>query len=124
MGRTVPTKISINLIKNAIAASGKSKFLLEGYPRLVSAGYPGVHDQMFDIEDELGEVQCVLHCTSSLEKQLERAKGSQTNLTDELDSFQRELQPVIDYMEQVSTVKSVDTTDINACAEVLAKTFN
>merc|ERR1712032_565839 len=55
-GRTVPTELTLPLIREFILSARTSKFLLDGYPRLMSAGYPMAHDQVYDIEDTIAPI--------------------------------------------------------------------
>ncbi len=44
--RTVPLPATLAVIRKAIADSPARRFLLDGYPRVVSDGYPTVQDQV------------------------------------------------------------------------------
>ncbi len=44
--RTVPLNATLYVIRQAIAQSPARRFLLDGYPRVVSDGYPTVQDQV------------------------------------------------------------------------------
>jgi len=105
-GRTVPTALTLPLIREFILSSRTSKFLLDGYPRLVSAGYPMAHDQIYDIEDAIAPIAFAIHCRSDTER--DNAKGVQ-HFEVETDTFAREYGPVLDYLRDVKNVVAINT---------------
>lgn len=44
--RSAPVEAVCGVLAKAMAGSAASKFLLVGYPRVISVGYPSVHDQV------------------------------------------------------------------------------
>ena len=108
-GRTVPTELTLPLIREFILNARTSKFLLDGYPRLVSSGYPMAHDQVYDIEDKIAPIPFAIHCDAEPTSMRNNAK-SVTHYEDEQDAFAREYGPVLDYMGAVKPIVKLDTT--------------
>ena len=109
--RTVPTDVTLRLVRRAILGSGNAKFLIDGFPQQVSAGYPLAHDQMFAIEDKLAPVAFAIHCSADAGTQGDLARSS-VDVEEEADRFSREVQPVLDFVASSNTqVVAVDTSD-------------
>jgi len=108
-GRTVPTELTLPLIREFILSARTSKFLLDGYPRLMSAGYPMAHDQVYDIEDTIAPIPFAIHCDAEPASMRNNAK-SVTHFEDEQDNFAREYGPVLDYLGVVKPIVKLDTT--------------
>jgi len=81
LNRNLPCDIVTDIIRRESRRSGKTKILLEGYPRQRSRTYPLVHDQAF----ALGDVSKVLVLNSGSTK---RDK-----------SYESEMSPTVDYYE-------------------------
>merc|ERR1712032_1669638 len=108
-GRTVPTELTLPLIREFILSARTSKFLLDCYPRLVSSGYPMAHDQVYDIEDTIAPIPFAIHCDAEATFMRNNAK-SVTHYEDEQDAFAREFGPVLDYLGAVKPIVKLDTT--------------
>ena len=110
--RTVPTDVTLRLVRRAILSSGNTKFLIDGFPQQVSAGYPQAHDQVFEIEDKLAPLTFALHCTADPATQADLARTA-GDVEEEADRFSREVQPVVSFLENGShtPVVQVDTSD-------------
>jgi len=108
-GRTVPTELTLPLIREFILNARTSKFLLDCYPRLVSSGYPMAHDQVYDIEDTIAPIPFAIHCDAEATFMRNNAK-SVTHYEDEQDAFAREFGPVLDYLGAVKPIVKLDTT--------------
>merc|ERR1712193_53016 len=119
-GRTVPTALTLPLIREFILSSRTSKFLLDGYPRLVSAGYPMAHDQVYDIEDKIAPIPFAIHCDAEPTSMRNNAK-SVTHFEDEQDNFAREYGPVLDYLGAVKPIVKLDTTLSTPASDVKLK---
>merc|ERR1711998_346136 len=70
--RTCPMDVSCRIIKAEMLRIGNSKFIIDGFPRTVSMGYPMVHDQAFHLETALGKVIKVIELQCSRAKKVER----------------------------------------------------
>ena len=112
LGRTAPVDATIRVIRKAIAASRSNKFLLDGYPRLVSDGFPGVHDQVFALEEQVGPVRAVVCLDAHLDDRRARVGGTPTKGDDaallrSVDAFEREKLPVLRFFEQLGKATTV-----------------
>jgi adenylate kinase family enzyme/nucleoside diphosphate kinase len=113
--RTVPTDVTLRLVRKAILHLGNNRFLIDGFPQQVSAGYPMAHDQVFAIEDTIAPLAFGLHCSASVSTQRELARTT-ADVEEEADRFSREVQPVIDFLSASghTPVLRVDTTNASA----------
>jgi len=110
-GRTVPTELTLPLIREFILSARTSKFLLDCYPRLVSSGYPMAHDQVYDIEDTIAPIPFAIHCTAEASFMRNNAK-SVTHYEDEQDAFAREYGPVLNYLGAVKEIVQLLTVEM------------
>ena len=112
--RSVPTEAVVTLVRRAMLGSPATRFLLDGFPRLTSAGFPGVHDQVFALEASVGAVKgaVLLDCDFDMRVARAHAKlpGEVAQLRDRLDTFRREKQPVFDFFERLGRAVAVNTT--------------
>jgi adenylate kinase family enzyme len=112
--RTVPTDVTISAIKRAIAATSAPRFLIDGFPRLVSAGFPGVHDQVFALEAGVGAVKgCIaLDCEPDMRVARSGAKtpGELAALRARVDTYRREKLPVLSFFQKIGKACVIDTT--------------
>lgn len=106
--RAVATAVPIALIKRAMARARNNRFLLDGYPRLVNDGYPGVFDQLAELEAAVGTVtHCVdLQCPRAVRAQ--RTKSSRRELDAATEAYRTEKLPVVHYLDQLGRVLHVD----------------
>ena len=56
--KPVGVDIIIRLIRKAISNIPARHFILEGFPKLVHAGFPGVHDCIAALEADVGSGAC------------------------------------------------------------------
>lgn len=117
-GRTPPLDASLTVIKKAVDALGSTpRFILDGFPRLVSQGFPGVHDQIIAAEERLGSFKGAVVVTASLESRCVRAgakaPGEIAVVRARVDSFRRSQLPVVAFMEKHGKLCSVDTSNVN-----------
>jgi len=112
--RTVPIDATLSVIARAMASSPASRFLIDGFPRIVSAGYPGVHDQVFALEARIGAVKGAVHLDAAYDMRLARsgakAPGEVAALRQRIDTFRREKAPVLTFLEKIGKAVTVDTT--------------
>jgi UMP-CMP kinase len=123
--RTVPTDVTLRLLRRAIFGSGNTRFLLDGFPQQVSEGYPLAHDQLFAVEDKLAPLSFALHCTADAATQRSLARNP-AEVEAESDRFSRENQCVLDFLLRagsITPVVSVDTSGASAndTATILAQ---
>ena len=108
LNRNLPCNIVNELIRRESRNSGKTKVLLEGYPRLRSRTYPLVHDQAF----ALGQVSKVLVLNSSSSKR------------DKL--YESEMLPAVDFYETRTDVlvSKISGDENSSVVDQLAKCFS
>merc|ERR1712072_1134532 len=95
----VPIDITLRLIKAEILASRAQKVLLEGFPRLESAGIPGVPDQVAALEREIAQPVHLLHLDNSKYESEGHADATR---------FRLETLPVIRYFEKSGNCTALD----------------
>ncbi|KAK9811876.1 hypothetical protein WJX72_011611 [[Myrmecia] bisecta] len=113
-GGLVPTQVTITLLKNAMLRSGKSEFLIDGFPRAL--------DQAKDFERDVKPCERVLFFECPLdtmkERLLERGKTSgrsddnEETIVKRFKTFQESSMPVVDHFEgKVHKISAVPPPD-------------
>jgi adenylate kinase len=113
--RTPPMGPLLAVLERAMLANpAAQRFLLDGYPRLVSAGFPGVHDQVMAAEERLGAFKGAIVLSASLEARLARAgarvPGEVAVVKARADAFRRERAPVVAFFDKLGKSCAVDAT--------------
>jgi adenylate kinase len=113
--RTAPVKETVEVIREAIAKSRAHRFILDGFPRLVSEGFPSVHDQVFALEEGIGPVRGCVCLDAHVAQRKARIQGAPTvgkeaALIHSVDVFRREKLPVVTYFSGLGKSLVVDTT--------------
>lgn len=119
--RTVPNDVVARVahVQMRSAGSGK-KFLISGYPRTISAGFPMHHDQAFYLEENIGVVEHVIKLTASVNVRNERAGEKVVRQSD--DIFQREIAGICKlYADKVVEVDTTDTASIQTNLDEILK---
>jgi adenylate kinase len=110
----VPTDLALDILSRAMARTTAVNFLIDGFPRTVTAGFPGAHDQVFALEARIGAVKGAIFLDASPAKRIERVgaktAGELAALADRLDTFRREKMPVLDFMRKVGKAAVIDTS--------------
>ncbi|GFR51672.1 hypothetical protein Agub_g14114 [Astrephomene gubernaculifera] len=112
-GEMVPTDIILDLLSNAMASSGASRFLVDGFPRTL--------DQLMDFQDQVKPCDGVLVLGLAEEEAVTRllARGATSGRPDDTEDtirqrmrvFAQESQPVIDFLaDSGGNVHEVDAT--------------
>jgi adenylate kinase family enzyme len=117
--RTAPLDATLEVIHRAITASTASRFLLDGFPRLVSAGYPAVHDQVFALEARVGPVKGCIALEAAWDARVVRARaegsaGEQAQLRGAVDTYRREKLPVLAFFDKLGKAATIDTSRLSA----------
>jgi adenylate kinase family enzyme len=116
--RTVPADVAVDVIRAAMASSTASRFLLDGFPRVVSAGFPHVHDQVFELEARVGPVKGCIVLEASWDARVARtgakSAGELAQLKAAVDTFRREKLPVHTLFERLGKAVTIDTTRLTA----------
>jgi len=115
MRRTSPLDETVQVIKQAISRSRAARFILDGFPRLTSEGFPAVHDQVFALDDAVGPIRGCVCLDAHLAQRKARIRGSPTvgqeaALARSVNAFKREKLPVVAYFEAIGKTRVVDTT--------------
>uniref|UniRef100_A0A7S1CGK1 Adenylate kinase n=1 Tax=Bicosoecida sp. CB-2014 TaxID=1486930 RepID=A0A7S1CGK1_9STRA len=113
-GVTVPLDASLPVIRAAINESSARRFLLDGFPRVVSDGFPNAHDQCYALEREVGPVKGMVVLEAGLDDRKKRVGGAasvgeQAALLRSVDTFAREKLPVLRHYEAQGKALVVDT---------------
>lgn len=97
-GRTVPVDITVDIINKVVRDAPTSNFIIEGYPRLVSAGFPGVQDQLAALDSSVGDVAQMIYMN------VDGTVGPDAT------RFRLEREPVVSYLQRVDRAEVVDMT--------------
>jgi adenylate kinase len=113
--RTPPIAPVLAVLERAMQANpAAQRFLLDGYPRLVSAGFPGVHDQVMAAEERLGAFKGAVVLSASFEARAARAgakaPGELALVRARADAFRREKAPVVAFFDKLGKTCALDTT--------------
>ncbi|ALC46735.1 Dak1, partial [Drosophila busckii] len=115
-GKIVPVEVTCSLLENAMKNSGKSLFLIDGFPRNQD-NLDGWNRQMSDKTEmqfvlffDCAEDVCVTRC-------LGRGQGGSGRSDDNMDSLKKRIQtynndslPIIKHFDQAGQVKKIDAS--------------
>lgn len=114
--RTVPTEAVVALLRRAVLRSGASRFIVDGFPRVVSAGFPSVHDQVFALEAALGPIKGCVGLVASESVRATRlgasTPGELAAVRAKVTSFAREKMPVLSFFTAVGKAATIDTSAV------------
>lgn len=114
--RTVPTEAVVALLRRAVLRSGASRFIVDGFPRVVSAGFPSVHDQVFALEAALGPIKGCVGLVASESVRASRlaasTPGELAAVRAKVTSFAREKMPVLTFFTAVGKAATIDTSAV------------
>jgi adenylate kinase family enzyme len=114
--RTPPLGPTLGVLERAMAAcaSATPRFILDGFPRVISAGFPGVHDQVMAAEERLGAFKGAVVLSAALDTRIARAgakaPGEVAVVRAAGDTYRRERLPVAHFFEKLGKVCAIDTT--------------
>jgi adenylate kinase len=113
--RTPPMDATLGVVAAAMAAArGAQRFILDGFPRVVSAGFPAAHDQVMAAEERLGAIKGALVVNASLEVRAARlgakSAGEVAVVRAKGDSFRRERAPVASFFERLGKACVMDSS--------------
>lgn len=113
--KTVPTVITLSILRKAILRSEFHKFIIDGYPRTVSDGTPTVHEQVEALEKEIGKINIVFSFSADKTKRqtrMEELTPAQFAAKEEI--YEREKFPVVSYFKNLdSEVPALILSDCN-----------
>ena len=109
-GQIVPSEVTVNLLLDAMKASGKDKFLIDGFPRNKenrdawenTAGYDCDFVLFFDCPEAVMEKRLLGRNEGRTDDNIETIKKR-------FKTFIESSMPVIDYYKNLSKVRSVDS---------------
>jgi adenylate kinase len=111
--RTAPLPATLRVIRSAMAHSPAQRFLLDGFPRVVSAGFPGVHDQVFALEAEVGPVKGCICLEADEATRLTRTgaktAGEIAAVKVREQTLLREKMPVVPFFQRLGKAASIST---------------
>jgi adenylate kinase len=113
--RTPPLEATLAVIAAAMAAAaGVQRFILDGFPRVVSAGFPAAHDQVMAAEERLGAIKGALVVNATLEARAARlganSAGEVAVVRARGDAFRRERAPVASFFERLGKACVMDSS--------------
>ena len=116
--RTAPIGATVTVIAAAMRASTARRFLLVGCPRVVSDGFPSVHDQVYELETRLGGVRAAIALEADMTTRRARIGpaptiGQEAGLARSLDTYAREKAPVVAFFERAGKARVLDTAKLD-----------
>ncbi|XP_064554531.1 UMP-CMP kinase [Drosophila montana] len=115
-GKIVPVEVTCSLLENAIKNSGKSRFLIDGFPRNQD-NLDGWNRQMSDKTDlqfvlffDCAEDVCVLRCLSRGQSGSGRTDDNMDSLKKRIQTYNNDSLPIIKYFESAGQVKTIDAS--------------
>lgn len=100
-GRTVPADVVLQLVRRAMRDAASERFLLDGFPRVVSDGFPLVHDQVQLLRETLGPAHFLIHLDADRVHRIERANNDADAVDAATEVFLREKLPVVRHYERL-----------------------
>lgn len=116
-GQTVPLDLVLPVIRDASLKLRAGTVLLQGFPHVVSAGFPQVHDMAVALEKAVGHVVCCLTLRASRTAMAARMAHSisdddkDTAAGKALAVHRSEEGPVVQYYESLGKARTVDVVD-------------
>ena len=109
-GQIVPSEVTVNLLLDAMRASGKDKFLIDGFPRNkenrdaweVTAGYDCDMVLFFDCPEDVLEKRLLGRAEGRADDNIETIKKR-------FKTYQDQTMPVIEHYDKKGMVKHVKT---------------
>ncbi|GAQ89617.1 nucleotide kinase activity [Klebsormidium nitens] len=112
-GKIVPSEVTVRLLQNAMAASGKNKFLIDGFPRndenrAAFERETGIQPEFvlfFDCPEEVMEARLLDRGKSS-----GRSDDNMESIRKRFKTFVNQSVPVVDHYDGLGKVKKVSAT--------------
>uniref|UniRef100_A0A034W2B2 UMP-CMP kinase n=1 Tax=Bactrocera dorsalis TaxID=27457 RepID=A0A034W2B2_BACDO len=113
-GKIVPVEVTCSLLENAMQNSGKTKFLIDGFPRNQD-NLDGWTRQMSDKVDFLfvlffncPEDKCVERCLARGQAGSGRSDDNLESLKKRIQTYNNDSLPIIKHYEQIGKVQQID----------------
>eukprot|EP01138_Halocafeteria_seosinensis_P007411 gb/GECG01007576.1/.p1 GENE.gb/GECG01007576.1/~~gb/GECG01007576.1/.p1 ORF type:complete len:1604 (+),score=244.01 gb/GECG01007576.1/:1-4812(+) len=127
--RTAPLEATIYVINKAIQRCHAQRFILDGFPRVVSEGFPSAQDMVFALESEVGRIRGAVVLDLPFEERKTRLSGEQITrgvekqLKDSVDTFNREKLPVTNFFAKLGKLCNIDASSTPEDVYEQAKPF-
>ncbi|EDX14522.1 UMP-CMP kinase [Drosophila simulans] len=115
-GKIVPVEVTCSLLENAMKASGKSRFLIDGFPRNQD-NLDGWNRQMSEKVDfqfvlffDCGEDVCVKRCLGRGQSGSGRTDDNLESLKKRISTYNNDSLPIIKFFEGAGQVKRIDAS--------------
>ncbi|KAH8247124.1 hypothetical protein KR032_009878 [Drosophila birchii] len=115
-GKIVPVEVTCSLLENAMKASGKSRFLVDGFPRNQD-NLDGWNRQMSEKVDmqfvlffDCGEDVCVQRCLGRGQSGSGRSDDNMESLKKRIQTYNNDSLPIIKFFEAAGQVKRIDAS--------------
>ncbi|XP_037727056.1 UMP-CMP kinase [Drosophila subpulchrella] len=115
-GKIVPVEVTCSLLENAMKASGKSRFLIDGFPRNQD-NLDGWNRQMAEKVDmqfvlffDCGEDVCVQRCLGRGQSGSGRTDDNMESLKKRISTYNNDSLPIIKFFEGAGQVKRIDAS--------------
>lgn len=115
-GKIVPVEVTCSLLENAMIASGKNKFLIDGFPRNQDNldGWTRQMGNKVDFQFVLffncGEDVCVERCLSRGQSGSGRTDDNMESLKKRISTYNNDSLPIIKHFEELGQVKKIDAS--------------
>ena len=115
-GKIVPVEVTCSLLEAAMTKSGKTKFLIDGFPRNQD-NLDGWERQMADKVDfqfvlffNCAEDVCVNRCLSRGQSGSGRSDDNMESLKKRIQTYNNDSLPIIKHFEDLGKVKQIDAS--------------
>ncbi|XP_017052664.1 UMP-CMP kinase [Drosophila ficusphila] len=115
-GKIVPVEVTCSLLENAMKASGKSRFLIDGFPRNQD-NLDGWNRQMSEKVDmqfvlffDCSEDVCVHRCLGRGQSGSGRTDDNMESLKKRIQTYNNDSLPIIKFFESAGQVKKIDAS--------------
>nr|XP_017011356.2 UMP-CMP kinase [Drosophila takahashii] len=115
-GKIVPVEVTCSLLENAMKASGKSRFLIDGFPRNQD-NLDGWNRQMSEKVDmqfvlffDCSEDVCVQRCLGRGQSGTGRTDDNMESLKKRISTYNNDSLPIIKFFEGAGQVKRIDAS--------------
>lgn len=115
-GKIVPVEVTCSLLENAMKNSGKSRFLIDGFPRNQdnldgwNRQMSGKTDLQFVLFFDCAEDVCVQRCLGRGQSGSGRTDDNMDSLKKRIQTYNNDSLPIIKYFESVGQVKTIDAS--------------
>ncbi|KAH8404254.1 hypothetical protein KR215_002455 [Drosophila sulfurigaster] len=115
-GQIVPVEVTCSLLENAMKNSGKTRFLIDGFPRNQdnldgwNRQMDGKADMQFVLFFDCAEDVCVERCLGRGQSGSGRSDDNMESLKKRIQTYNNDSLPIIKFFEQAGQVKTIDAS--------------